>query len=637
MDTGEDSEYRPNSSNSDNELPHPSEDIAHTPNLPLKRWRQPPIPPGGPPLKRRKGNFNRHYVTLLNSDILDAVGGVIRDDPHFPAHFLPASQLGAVAWSGAEKHAFFSALARLGRDDVPGIASRVRTKSALEVQQFVSLLDEAERRRREDGDKKYRAPRLADVPAAAEIRPELCAALEAAGDSLALRQEAHEEAVEQRRWGAGRWLVDEELARVLELRQRQGREPSQLSSRPSSSHQNTAVEGADASDLPPFAELFLLRNWLRLSERVFMNSSVMPDGNWRGVSEEPPAIRATALADFYSLVLSVTRRLVSTTLYVAGSRVRAQQAGDKRGRTRPIVRAKDVRAAVASVGLPENGREFWARAARRLRLDVYDDDDNEGEEGDDKDRNEKSTAEGDSEYVSGEESGGDMDVDSIPRDDEGEEEANSTSDMEQHEDGPNIMSYDAVEAALGFPTSNLHISNFESDLPPVSDTSSDEITDEDPSEPEPDVDYEHEGEGEDVLMKPSPSDGENEDARSPLEEEAIERDLNEALEYSEIGLNYGGSTRERDALRRRLAIEQRLWMDAERHDAEVSATEEARLWALLGGDNDGTDDRRGPRPDPKPIGRKEGLVDLAGDWRNYTEYYSEWEFAENDVVNKSND
>ncbi|KAI0387593.1 hypothetical protein F5Y04DRAFT_286692 [Hypomontagnella monticulosa] len=625
MDSEEASEYTSNSGNS------PSHPTKASPNLPLKRRRE--QPPGGPPLKRQKGTFNRPYVSLLNTDILDAAGGIIREDPHFSSRDLPASQLGAVVWSGAEKHAFFSAVARLGRCNITGIAACVGTKSPLEVRQFIMLLEEAESRRRGDGDSKNRVVCPVDVPAAAEIGPELCAALEDAGDSLALREEAHEEGVEQRRWGAGRWLVDGELARVLELRRRQGREPSQPSGRPSGSHPNTTVEDADASDLPPFAELFVLRNWLRLSENIFMNSSVTPDGNWHDVSEEPPAIRATALADFYSLVVSVTRRLVSTALYEAGSRVRVQQAGDKRGRTKPIVRAKDVRAAVASVRLPENSREFWARAARRLRLDVYDDE-NEDENGNDED----------GEHVSDEEGGEDMEVDSSASNDERNEEEDVTSDIDQHEDDAssfyddelNIMSYDAIEAALGFPSGRVNNPDLENELPSVSDTSSDEISDEDASEPETNVEQENESGSEDLSMKNSPSRDEDEDLYAHVDKEVIERDLNEALEYSEVGLNYGGTKRERDALRGRLAAEQRLWTDAERQDAQFSAREEARLWALLRGNNDGTDER-GLRLEPKPTGRKEGLVDPARNWRDHTEYYSEWEFAGDNRVNESSE
>ncbi|KAI1470824.1 uncharacterized protein F4812DRAFT_280356 [Daldinia caldariorum] len=608
--------------------------------------------------KRQKGaSFNFQYLGLLNEEIGDAAAGTIsRDDE--PSSDLPPSQVGVVSWSPSEKHALFSALDRLGRDDIAGIAARVGTKSPLEVRQYLVLLGEAERARREDDGKRRRALRPVDVPAAAELSTELCAALEQAADVIAARCERYEAVLEQKRW-QGRWLITAQLARVLERQQR----TAATSNNPTTTTTTTRI---DANVLPPFAELFALRNWLQLSERVFMNSSVVPDGNWRGVSSESseseaPSIRATALADFHSLVVSVTRRLVGATLYVAGSRVRAKRAGDRRSnRTSGLVKIRDVQAAVASVGMPENSREFWARAARRLRLDVYDDeqddDDDDDENGDD--RSEDGSGETDQEYGSGKEGEDREDFDVEAEDtmtqsdvtEEEEEEERHNSPIEIHDDEtdspPPLMSYDEVETALGFPRlprpSSPHPPQdqdqaLRTDLPEISSSSSSSaysFSDSDSAaSPGPDSD---------VSMKdPSAEEQEEEEEEEEEDPPALAQDLLEALTYTATYDQAAATTRSRDAVRARLRAEHELWADAERSDARAAAREEARLWKVVydgrgrvkedqeeeeaeGEDDDDDDDKKGEGEGE--MQRRSGLVDPGGaNWREHIEYYSEWE------------
>ncbi|KAI0888839.1 uncharacterized protein GGS22DRAFT_152494 [Annulohypoxylon maeteangense] len=389
------------------------------------------------------------------------------------------------------------------------------------------------------------------------------------------------------------------------------------------------------SDLPPFAELFHLRNWLRLSDRVFMNSTV-EDGNWRFASGEPeakerPAIRATALADFHSLTLSITRRLMSAALYVASSRIRMKRARDPT-RHSALVKKNDVWAAAASVGLKEGSREFWARAARRLRLDVIDDED-EGdisEEGEGDDENE--VEEDEDEDLSEEGEDQDMGVDTISEDDiiEAEEAIPGIEEQEQEDSGYDIMTYDAVEAALGFPNPNTNPisdpldepgptskSGFSTtiDSPPTSDSDSDatsetsEINDPEHQDPDPDPDS---------NRPPSP----------PIDSALLSADLNEALTYS--ALDYIPTSRSKQALIHRLKAEQHLWADADALDAATSAAEEARLWGMLRGEP-AKSETESPKPDPRLVlgstGKKSGLEDQGEDWRDWTEYYSAWEFT----------
>ncbi|KAI1763777.1 hypothetical protein GGR53DRAFT_496473 [Hypoxylon sp. FL1150] len=606
MDT-EDTDYGPRGDSSEDES---SSSRADAPQR--KRHRRTAEPPDAPPLKRRKGTLHPKYVNLLNAEIADASNGVIKEpeDRH-----LSDTQVGALVWTAAEKKSYFSALGRLGRDDMAGIASRIGTKSVLEVQQYTMLLEAADRAGPSEADRIQHAPRALDIPAAAELSTELCLALEGAADALSLRQEAREAKLEQQRWGASRWLVTPALALVLE---HQLRQPATL---------------RDLRTHAPFAELFHLGRWLRLSEHVFMNSTVVPDGNWTCVSEDPPAIRATALADFHALALRVTKRLVSAALFVAHSRVRAKQArGDLRRSVSAVVKAKDVRAAVASVGLEEGSREFWARAARRLRLDVYDecdyqseavspgmDDEEGGEDEDDSD--------GESEF--GEELGEKI-TDGNGSDLKPEDE----QDVLNQEGGrdavfePDIMSYDDVEAALGFP--GLHSLPRKPSyriLPDVSDTSSEsesDAADEDINQPEvenPDSDVPMEdGDDQDDIK----SEADVDDAIDP---DLVAEDLAEATQNS--SLYYADTARARQAMARTIQAELQMEAEADIFDSRTSAQEEAQLWALLRRGDSYEESEREGTPKLAGSGKRSGL-DLDGDrrdnWRDHTEYYNDWEF-----------
>ncbi|KAI1805224.1 hypothetical protein F4811DRAFT_570273 [Daldinia bambusicola] len=664
MDSDSDPEYRPASSGSDNEpsRPPPPLPSPRSGSSARKRRHHRTLEPSSPAAsslpKRQKGPpaFNFQYLSLLNEEIGDAAAGIIRDEPSSSSSSidLPPAQVGVTSWSSSEKHAFFSALDRLGRDDVPGIAARVgSTKSPLEIRQYLALLEEAERARRGNDGRRRRALRPVDIPAAVELSTEVCAALEQAADGIAARCERYEAVLEQKRW-RGRWLVTGQLARVLENQLR----TANTSNDPTTTTTTTIM---DTNVLPPFAELFALRNWLRLSERVFMNS-VVPDGNWRGVSSsssssseaeaEAPSIRATALADFHSLAVSVTRRLVGATLYVAGSRVRAKRAGDRRSnRTSGLVKIRDVQAAVASVGMPENSRGFWARAARRLRLDVYDD---ERDDAKDDDGSEDGLGRTGREYGSGKEGQDREDLDGededaitesdVSEEEEEEERHNFPSEIHDNETDssftspPHLMSYDEVETALGFPPaprpSSSHPQDQDqglcTDLPEISSSSSA---------------YSFSDSDSDSAASPGPnSDISMKDPSSEEDPPGVAQDLLEALTYTAT-YDQAATARSRDAVRARIRAEHALWAEAERRDARAAAREEARLWGVVydGRGRVKEEERQGQEDDQEGEeeeedgkerggsengdGRQSGLVDpgLGANWREHVEYYSEWE------------
>ncbi|OHE98779.1 hypothetical protein CORC01_05868 [Colletotrichum orchidophilum] len=301
-----------------------------------------------PVLKRHKGVFNNNYLDLLNKDIQD----IVHQTTVGGDEAMPPSQIGLTTWTSYEKTLFFEALSRLGKDDIRGISARIHTKSEIEVRQYIVLLQAAVEGRDKEQDGRNKRIHLVDYPAALEISPLCCHALDEAADALSFRQERHEELVEQKKWGEC-WNINLEHAKRIEG-------DHGLEKNPTFARDHGLA----------FTEILRVKSFLRLPERIFMNAS-NAENNWQYVSEEPPTIRATALQDFHSLLVSVTKKIVLTTLFIAQSRIRGKKQVEPS--TRNLVRRKDVEAAVASLGMKQNSNEFWTTCARRLRLDVWDD------------------------------------------------------------------------------------------------------------------------------------------------------------------------------------------------------------------------------------------------------------------------
>ncbi|KAF2971066.1 hypothetical protein GQX73_g2490 [Xylaria multiplex] len=543
---------------------------------------------GPPPFKRVKGDFNRAYVQLLNQDIQDASSGLIHDEERAESEH---TQIGAVVWSAAEKNVFFAAVSRLGKDNIAAISARIGTKSELEVRQYLMFLDAA-KRRQHAGDEGKRAqhanPRPVDIPAAVEIGAECAAMLEVAADGLALLQEGYEEEVERKRWGS-RWLITAPLAPILErllqsriqdkqLEDDYEEEREQDQEEQSQSVEEEQDEKNKLEDLA-FLRLFHIQNWLQLSDRIFMNSTVS-DGNWHAISEayEPPAIQTTTLKDFYGLALSVTRRLLLAAIYMAESRRYTRGSDGTRKRKAPRIRVGDVTAAAASLGMKRNSREFWARCARRLQLNIVDDETDE--ETDEDDLTDQENEETDTERS------GDMNMDS--QSNTTESRSGSVEDIEQkaeesEESDYEIMSYDEVETALDYPvvdSTHSTPSSPESRAPTtsgyISSDSEDRTYKEERAEEEDDDDYES-----DIKMEDT-DDNLDEDLNS----DAIKRDIEEAM-ISLAPIGHGGMDAKptRQAMKSQIRTEHRLEQDAERLDYKASADAETRLWAVLRGDS----------------------------------------------------
>ncbi|KAG5960658.1 hypothetical protein E4U58_004581 [Claviceps cyperi] len=490
------------------------------------------------PFKRQKGVFNTEYLDLLNQDIEDAAQCVCWEEEVQ----LLKSQIGLTHWSAIEKRHFFEAVSRLGKYDLPGIAARIGTKSEVEVQQYVTLLQDSIKQRKSKNSRSYLE--IAEYPAAVELSPQCCHAQEEAADAISVRQERREEQREQLKWGPN-WDITPSLAQKL------------------SRH----VENGDTlpDEALKFAQLFHLPTWLNLSERVFMNSSI-PGNNWSNVDDKQPSIWATTFDDFHSLAVSITRRLVQSTLFISSSRIRAKM--EFRPSTRRVVRKRDVEAAVASLNMPHNSFERWRTSARRLRLDVF----NEQPDEDDDDNDD-------------------------------DDAAAAATDAEEEP-----MTYDEVEEELSFrpETTDEEQSSDQGawKLAVLSDDASDT--------PEHDAGA--------ILGYDNPRQQHTEfDDR-----DEVERELGEILYYAAADIRHVRSTKE--ALL--VGIKAERWQEAqaERHDEYASYQAETHMWSIL----QRRPPLELPRvQEPGPVQKSnqglDRILPWGRNWASRLEYYEEWE------------
>lgn len=308
--------------------------------------------------------YSDSYRKLFNQVVEDVLS------PHGEDGLSP-SQFGIIEWAAGEKAVLFDYVEKHGQGDLSAIAAAIGTKSPPEVNDYLLLLRQGYRERdlRESGG----SLRYGDIPAADQLSASCCAALDRAAESLAFHQLGHEEQLEQSKYG-DYWLLTENLASNL----------NDAAPRKQMSHENGSIPDNHRSSLPSDlrapVELLNLPKLLELSTRLFMNTGpLQPFENWTTLANtgETPSILATAFVDLHTLALSVTKRLISTTLFLANSRLRAN---DMKGRAsrKAQVKRRDVRAALKILNMKQDLDEYWGGVARRLGLEVYDLDSQQG-------------------------------------------------------------------------------------------------------------------------------------------------------------------------------------------------------------------------------------------------------------------
>ncbi|PWY96281.1 hypothetical protein BO94DRAFT_529676 [Aspergillus sclerotioniger CBS 115572] len=264
------------------------------------------------------------------------------------------TQNGIVTWTPKEKEVLYSVLDRKGKDGIKEISRHLGSKSELEVQEHLKLLHTGLEKQHLK-DRHTRTVILGDVPAAAEISGECCDALDQYAELVALEEQLAEDVAGKQKHH-DLWIIDRKAAEEL--------------------GQEIKTQGADPganSSAHLTADLLNMKKWIRLSERFFMNfGGARLEDNWVNVAfaGETPSMTADAFADFYALTVSLTRRLVQSTLFFAMSRRRnMRQTGNEKAN---VVRSRDVQTAVNVLNMQRDSSDFWVGLARRCSLRVED-------------------------------------------------------------------------------------------------------------------------------------------------------------------------------------------------------------------------------------------------------------------------
>ena len=294
--------------------------------------------------KRLRALYTDDYLLLFNKTVLKAANR----DSRGTVGQLGTSHLGITKWTSSEKAKLFRTLACKGRDDLPSISTAIGTKSELEVRAFLLQLDEA------STNQQVYAPEeslldQSEIPAASEISPECEAALDDAADALAMLQYKEDVKAEKKKHGEHYRLT----AKIAEKIHKQ------LVDNPNGEK--------EVSEVVPAATLLNLKNFLTLMNRFFMNS-FDTNYNYRTYEErrEHISIFHTAFSDFHNLVVSITRRLVLSALFLAISRRRATEQSKPRKRVKRI----DVKAAFDVLDMKTDAHKYWVSLARRCKLHV---------------------------------------------------------------------------------------------------------------------------------------------------------------------------------------------------------------------------------------------------------------------------
>lgn len=288
--------------------------------------------------RRLRKFHNPKYQQLLERHVRD----FYTETYYNQSDDLDASQLGMIQWNSDEKEAFFEAVTRYGRLDHPTIANIVG-KSVYEIQDYELLLEKG-LHDSEDGFDLHPA----ELHSAVEINPQCEAMLNRAAEAFAHRE--FNATIKKAKDEHGDiWLIDQETVTAVEEAIEAGGEAEQ-----------------SAYKILPAAKLLHIGNWIETSKKIFMNSGGPAiQSNWTRIAskKESPSMMFEALDDLHQIALSLTGKIVQSSLEIAEERCRRSGAGE-------IVHKEDVYSALDCMKLQHSAVGFWVEAARRHNITV---------------------------------------------------------------------------------------------------------------------------------------------------------------------------------------------------------------------------------------------------------------------------
>lgn len=266
------------------------------------------------------------------------------------------TQNGAVIWTSTEKEMLFHVLDQKGKNGIPQIAAAIGTKSELEVMDYLKLLH-----RGLEGqhilERQLKTIIMGDIPAAAEISSQCCVELEKYSDALVMQEDNAIMRASRLKFGGSNGVLTEWQAKAL-----------------------IKKSEAEQGNFHLPAGLLRLPSWIQLSSQLFMNfGGARERDSWSyhtQSEDESPIIYGEAFMDFYGLAMSLTRRLVQSSIYFAMARIRdMQRTGVEKAN---VIRKRDVRAAMDVLLMKPLPRNHFLDKVRQHRLVITDDKDNPG-------------------------------------------------------------------------------------------------------------------------------------------------------------------------------------------------------------------------------------------------------------------
>lgn len=288
------------------------------------------------------------YKSLLEEVKTDVIfnRGIDDEEPH------ETTQNGAVIWTAEEKELLFNTLDRKGKGGIRYAAATIGTKSEVEIADYLKLIQRS-LEARHVLEERLELIIMGEIPSALEVSKECCAELDRYAEYLVIQEDVDTEK-ECRAIYAGNGLICAPQAKSLVEKD-----------------VNPPLRGS----IHLAANVLNVPGWTQLSTQVFMNfGGSKAEDSWNELvksKKESPGLYGDALMDFYALTVSITRRLVQSTMFFAMARLRSM-SGIGRAR-RNAIRKRDVRAAVDVLNMRHDRQGFFVDAARRNHLVILDD------------------------------------------------------------------------------------------------------------------------------------------------------------------------------------------------------------------------------------------------------------------------
>ncbi|KAK9495068.1 hypothetical protein V1508DRAFT_410806 [Lipomyces doorenjongii] len=353
-------------------------------------------------------NYNVNYLALLNYEIEEFMNPVSRfrrmitehDHNHLTTYDTRSSRLlresagkyplkssiieSRTHWSPEEKELFFEYLGRRSRHDPVGISRGVGTKTPVECAEYIAVLEKGmhrvrakEQRRRLPGMRLRWKRLMKKIPAARKMSRQWIRFEESESRRLENFRESRDRNKEAKAWLRSHAVVDDQRSQLAtEINSEESGVSGDEVKRISGLVNNYCADlierenGANPDDVyfdrigEKFSrecQLLNIEMMLELSLRLYYQQENLSSSVTEYLHRH--AFQFSTISLFHGLVRQFTRRLVTTTLTVAETRLRASRS--RVFHRKQAVQREDVETACAVVGAEVNGDRFWIGFKRR--------------------------------------------------------------------------------------------------------------------------------------------------------------------------------------------------------------------------------------------------------------------------------